>query len=134
TTRTITRATTVTITIPLRGIDKPLNTPCHPRTLNHNLHSTPHVILEHSITTSIPIEGNVILCVLYCSYRYKYSHRFPPRRACNRNSSSWKGVLPYRCLQMGKVVKEGRGVRTQGMRSIQVVLTALPRSRFTKEM
>ncbi|CAL9058153.1 unnamed protein product, partial [Musa banksii] len=40
-------------------------------------------------------------------YRYKYSHRFPPRRACNRNSSSWKGVLPYRCLQMGKVVKEG---------------------------
>ncbi|THU53957.1 hypothetical protein C4D60_Mb10t19910 [Musa balbisiana] len=40
-------------------------------------------------------------------YHYKYSHRFPPRRACNRNLSSWKGVLPYRCLQMGKVVKVG---------------------------
>ncbi|CAL9058155.1 unnamed protein product [Musa banksii] len=69
--------------------------------------STPHVILAPSITTAISTEGNIILCVLYCSYRYKYSHRFPPRRACNRNSSSWKGVLPYRCLQMGKVVKEG---------------------------
>ncbi|CAL9102953.1 unnamed protein product, partial [Musa textilis] len=40
-------------------------------------------------------------------YRYKYSHRFPPRRACNRNISSCKGVLPYRCLQMSKVVKVG---------------------------
>ncbi|URE46083.1 hypothetical protein MUK42_14411 [Musa troglodytarum] len=38
---------------------------------------------------------------------YKYSRTVPRRRACNRNTSSWKGVLPYRCLQMGKVVKEG---------------------------
>ncbi|CAL9178090.1 unnamed protein product [Musa hybrid cultivar] len=29
------------------------------------------------------------------------------RRACNRYTSSWEGVLPYRCLQMGKVVKQG---------------------------
>ncbi|CAL9197991.1 unnamed protein product [Musa hybrid cultivar] len=29
------------------------------------------------------------------------------RRACNRNTSSWKGVLSYRCPQMGKVVKVG---------------------------
>ncbi|CAL9058156.1 unnamed protein product [Musa banksii] len=81
--------------------------------------STPHVILAPSITTAISTEGNIILWRLlsrhanhhffffFFIYRYKYSHRFPPRRACNRNSSSWKGVLPYRCLQMGKVVKEG---------------------------
>ncbi|CAL9058151.1 unnamed protein product [Musa banksii] len=68
------------------------DTPCHPTT---------------QVTTATPIEGSVILWRLVSGYRYKYSHRFPPRRACNRNSSSWKGVLPYRCLQMGKVVKEG---------------------------
>lgn len=44
------------------------------------------------------------------------------------------GVDAFMHASRVKLSRRGRGVRTQGMRSIQVVLTALPRSRFTMEM